>query len=402
MEATLLAPFLNVIAPDFAYESREVADAREQSWYARTPLGLLVLRYKEARELLLDRRFVFGGRHYLEVNKVTDGPLYDYFMNNLGAVGVADHARLRGFVSKAFTARRSDGMRPFIERTAARLADQIEPDQDYEFVGAFGDFLPALVICEMLGVPFEDFDLFHRYANDVGLAFSGDLAPQLERVNTAIVELTAYVSALVERRRAQPADDLISTLIRAEEDGDRVSQSELENLLLTLVWAGQETAIRQLGRALVTFAENPDQWVLLGHCPELAPQALEEVCRFSPQARILLRFAETEVEFNGLEIPAQTPVPISTVAVHRDPRAFEDPERFDVAKQRSTKQLVFGAGRYFCIGAAIARMEMASALAALATRLGPPTVTGPVVWRPPAAFIHGPEVLPLRFASRGP
>jgi cytochrome P450 len=335
----------------------------------------------------------------MRMHGITGGPFYDWWMNVLMGVPLEDHSRLRGLVNRAFTPRMIETLRPFMRTTAERLADELAARGDCDFVEAFAEPLPTLIMCELLGVPTDDYDKFHYVSNDIGLAFSRNLGEELAQVEAALGALSDYVGALIEERRAELGDDLISTLIKAEEHGNRLSEKELNNLVLLLVWAGQDTTARQLGRALVVFAEHPEQWTLLGEHPELAAQAVEEVCRWSPQARTTWRFAATDVEFHGLEVPAGTWIMVSSVAANRDPRAFADPERFDITVPRKARQLAFGGGIHNCLGAGTARVEMAEGLVALAQRLGPPTVTGPITWRPPQAVIHGPDELPLRFAA---
>jgi cytochrome P450 len=394
------APFLNLFDPEYDSESAEVAAAREQSWYATTPIGLLVLRHQEADDILRDRRFHLAGEHYMEKLGVRDGPLYDMWMNSMMSASVADHARLRGLVNKPFAPRMVERFRPFIHETANRLADEVSRQGECEFVAAFADPLPALVMCEMLGVPATDYDRFHDCSYDIALAFSNTIDAVRGRVEAAIVELSEYVESLLAERREQPGDDLISLLIAAEEAGDRLTSAELENLVLQLVWSGQDTTSHQLGRAMVAFAEHPDQWEALAEQPELAPQAVEEVCRWSPQARTTMRYAVEDLEYQGLEIKAGTMVLLSTVTANRDPRAFDDPERFDVTIPRRARQLVFGGGIHNCLGMHAARIEMAEGLRALTQRCGPPSITGEVKWRPRDSMIHGPDVLPLRFERR--
>jgi cytochrome P450 len=391
--------FFDVTDSMFDYESPELADARERSWYAETPLGPMVLRHKEADEILRNHRnFGLAGENYVAKHGVTQGPLYDMWMNAIMAAAPDDHARLRGLVNRAFTPRAIERFRPFIRATATRLADHIAREQKCEFMTAFAEPLPAYVMCEMLGVPADDYDLFHECSKDFALAFSQSLDGLLPRVEAAIVELSEYIDDLIVRRRKQLGSDLISSLIMVEERGERLTSAELLNLILQLVWAGQDTTTYQFGRALVAFAEHPDQWELLSAKPKLAERAVEEVCRWSPQLRTAMRFAAVDTEIHGLNIPAGTMILICMVTANRDPRVFEAADRFSIETVRNERQLEFGGGPHTCLGAAVARLEMAEGLVTLASRFGPPTIDGTIVWRPREAMIHGPDVLPLRLA----
>ena len=245
------APFFDLLNPEFEYESADVAEARERSWFATTPHGIIVLRHREGLELLRDRRFGLGSERAMAKLGVASGPLYDMWMDGMARASADDHARLRGLVSRWFAPSAAERLRPFVRATAEGLVDQIQLGEECEFVAAFADPLPAFVMCEMLGVPPEDYDKFHRASNDVALAFTRSVAGLLPRIEAAIVELSSYIRSLVADRRAHLGDDLISSLITAEEADDRLTERELHNLVLQLVWAGQDTTARQLGRALV-------------------------------------------------------------------------------------------------------------------------------------------------------
>lgn len=393
-------PFFNVLDPEFDFESEAVAEARERNWYATTPIGLLVLRHAEGSEIMRDRRFRLGGEHAMGNLGLTEGPFFDFWMEGMFSASAADHARLRGLLNKAFAPGTVEQLRSFARTTADRLVEGIDPGQECEFVEAFAEPLPALVMCEMLGVPPEDYHVFHRCSDDISLAFTRSIDGVLDRVNNAVDELSDYVRSLLARRRGQLGGDLISSLITAEAEGDHLTEHELHNLVVQLIWAGQDSTARQLGRTLVVFAEHPEQWTLLGERPELAPEAVEEICRWSPQARSPFRYSMEDVELHGLTIPTGTMVMVSTVAANRDPRVFDEPDRFDITAAHRQRSLTFGGGIHHCLGEAHARMEMTEGLRALTARLGPPSIAGPVTWRSSMAIIHGPEVLPLRFAPR--
>lgn len=399
MTAHLDIPFLDIFAPEFSFEDPAVAEARRESWYARTPRGIVVLRHEEASELLRDRRLVKGPERYLAWHNVSEGPFYDWWTSMLSSQPPADHSRIRGLVNKAFTPRAVERLRPFMRATADSLAERIEPEQTCEFVAAFADPLPAYVMCALLGVPAEDYDTFHRCSRGIGLAYSRDLSTHLPEVEAALVALSDYVGPLIAERRERLGDDLLSRLIQAEEAGEKLTTEELRNLVLLLVWAGQDTTARQIGRALLAFAEHPDQWTLLANRPELALQAVDETLRWSPQSRSMIRFAASDVEYRGVHIAEGSMVSLCVVTANRDPAAFERAENFDITVAREARHLAFSAGIHYCLGVSVARLEMAEGLVALTSRFGPPVVAGPVRWRPPVALIQGPDALPVRFAS---
>lgn len=393
-------PFIDVLEPGFDFGSPEVMAAQARSWYANSPIGLLVLRYAEAQELLRDRRLDHNGAGYIEQYGVHDGPIYDWFVPMINHHDGEKHRRLRGLVSRAFTPRMINELRPFIRTTAERLVDELASREVSEFATSFADRLPLAVMCELFGVPAEDYDTFRVWTNDIGLVFSlvhgGDTVARVEK---AVVGLNGYISSIMAEKAKNPGDDLISTLVVAQRGEGQVSEEELLNLLVTLVFAAHDTTCHQLSHAMVIFSERPEQWNLLAERPELAPQAVEEIIRWAPSTPGIYRCATEDFEYRGLHIEKGTFLTMCAKTAQRDPRVFPNGDRFDITNTSPAGPLLFGAGPHYCLGAPLARVEMIEALTALVERLGPPTIAGPVSWRP-ATGIHGPSELPLRFAAR--
>ncbi|WP_431684182.1 cytochrome P450 [Kitasatospora sp. KL5] len=392
-------PFFNTFDPEFSFESADLQHARESAWYATTPAGLLVLRHAEAWELARDARLGHDGQKYMELHGITDGPLYDWFTHMLSQINPTDHDRLRKLVSKAFTPRRVEALRTFARTAAQDLADRITPGQTCEFIETFANPLPARVICEALGVPTEDHEWFRHYSDEIGLVFNSNLAALRPRVEAAVIHLTEYVDSLITRRTAQPGDDFISALLAAHQDG-QLGEDELRNLILTLIFAGHDQVTCQLGRALATFADHPDQWDLLGRNPALAAGATDEAIRWCPSSQALIRYAFENITFRGLDIPAGTMIMVCNPAANRDPRAYPHGDRFDITAQHEAHQLAFGGGLHRCLGIMLTKLEISEALTVLAQRFGAPHITEPVQWRPPGAIIYGADSLPLTFPGR--
>ncbi|MER6007763.1 cytochrome P450 [Nonomuraea angiospora] len=391
-------PFLDVLDPAFDFGAPEVSAAQAESWYATSPIGLLVLRYEQANDLLRDRRLDHNGKRYLETNGIFDGPIYDWFVPMIVNHEGEDHRRLRRLTSKAFTARTVESLRPFIREQAGQLTEGLASAGTCEFVEDFGSRLPLTVMCRLLGVPPEDYDVFGAWTRDIGLVFSlatgGDV---VTRVEAAVRGLNDYADFLIEEKSARPTDDLSSALVAAyQADDGRVTRDELRNLLVTLVFGAQDNTRYQLANAMAVFAEHPDQWTLLGQRPELAAQAVEEVMRWLPSAGTIYRFAAEDFDYEGLHIARETFLTMCVSIAQRDPRAHKNADRFDITAVRDSPPLQFGAGPHHCLGAALARVEIGEALPILAARLGPPSVAGPVAWQGPLG-IQGPDTLPLRF-----
>ncbi|HKR49539.1 MAG TPA: cytochrome P450, partial [Pseudonocardiaceae bacterium] len=374
---------------------RAAADA---GWWGRTPIGLAVLRYQECSALMRDNRLRHGSLDALAALGVTSGLFIDWLKATLLNVETQEHQRQRRLVSRAFTQRSIDALRPFMRAKAHELIDSFAGTGSCEFMTTFADPYPAWVIAELLGIPTDRFDTFLGWATDMGLGFSPDVATELDRIDAAVAGLYACCDELTAQRRTNPGDDLISTLIAAEADGGRLTAAELRHLVSGLVFAGQDTTRNQLGLAMTTFARHPEQWRLLAERPELADTAVEELMRVNPAVPVVARVAQEDFTFQGLDIPAGTHVVLFLAAANTEPDTFGDAP-FDITAKR-TAQLTFGGGMHYCLGAWLARIEMREALPILAARLGDIALGGIVSSRPHVG-ITGPITLPLHFTGAG-
>jgi cytochrome P450 len=388
---------LDFFDPAFHHHDPAVAATREAHWYARTPIGFAVLRYAEAAELLRDSRLKQGGVEFLAAQGITTGPAADWMRGLLLCVEGADHNRLRRLVSKAFTPRAVESLRPSIRRLTHELVDECAVSGECEFMSAFANRLPALVISEMLGIPPTLHAPCHRAVADLGLVFSWNVAARLTEIESAIAQLDAIIDALVADRRRHPGDDLISELVAAEEAGDSLTDHELRQMISTILFASQDTTRNQLGLAVATFTEHPDQWALLARSPELGPRAVEEAIRVNPTTSCVWRVTAQDLTYRDLHAPSGTSVTIQTSAANTDPRVFGD-AGFDITVTRPARQLSFGAGPHSCLGVGLARLELGEVLPILAQRLGPIHLAAQPTYLPPTT-IYGPIALPLRFQA---
>jgi cytochrome P450 len=209
-------------------------------------------------------------------------------------------------------------------------------------------------------------------------------------------ELDDYVDDMVARRRHTLTDDLLSDLIRAEHDGDRLTAEELRMMASGLLLAGTDTTRNQVAASIDVLIDHPDQWNLLRDNPDLALPAVDETMRHSPIAGATIRVTTEDVELAGVVIPAGTMVLTNTAAANRDPAMYDDPNRFDITRQGLPPILTFGAGVHYCLGANLARLEIAEALKAVTRRFPNPRRTGPAPWKPLVA-LSGPTNLPIAF-----
>jgi cytochrome P450 len=395
----LSLPYIDTLDPAYDLDLHAMhAAAREQWWYARTPVGIIVLRYRDVHALLHERRWRELGPDALRMAGITSGPLWEWFHQIMSTQEGEAHARLRRLVSKAFTPRSVERLRPIMRETAHEFIDRFADVRRCEFVSAFAAPFPVRVIGALLGVPPGDFAKFHAWSTDLSLAFGSRIAEQLSRIEAALLHLSDYVDGLLSERRHAQRDDLISALIAVEEQGDRLSPEELRAMVTVLIFGGQDTTQCQLACSLAIFLHHPEQWELLAKDPDVAGSAAEEVLRYEPAGSGSPRVATEDFRYRELEIPAGTIALPSAPSANRDPEVYRDPDRFDITRRHPEPQLTFGGGVHYCLGASLARAELQEALPILARRLPKLEADGPAEWRT-QVLIRGPARLPIGFAA---
>jgi cytochrome P450 len=372
-------------------------DLRKRTWLAAAPIGFFVLDREAASFFLRTKSATFPGMKIAELFGVEEGPLLEQMRRNILHVNGDAHRRLRNLVNPAFTPRATDRWRPAMRGFLERLWAPLERARQTEFVGAFAKPYPSLTIATVMGAPLEDAPKLYEWSNLIQRQFDGpSLMNEREAIERACAEFYDWAGKLIERRRDDPSDDLISTLIAASHEGDRLSDVECMNLVLNVLVGGVDTTQSQLAQALRLFATRPEQWELLAARPELVPQAVEETLRYEPITPITARLLHEEVEYRGVTFPADTVVMVAAFAGNRDGMEG-DPESFDITVERGeAKPLTFGAGIHYCLGANLARAELQEALAFLPARMPGLELDG----EPELGSIHGIyglERLPLRW-----
>ena len=276
------------------------------------------------------------------------------------------HARLRGIVNRAFTPRRVAGLRPRIEEIARELLAEVDGESEFELMAGLAVPLPVIVIAELLGVPSEDRELFRQWSNAVAAATnvvtSEEIADQAREATRALVD---YLGRVVEQRRGEPRDDLLSALVEAEEEGQRLSHEEVLAFAILLLVAGNETTTNLIGNGTLALVADAEQQQAMRAGGEALSGGIEEMLRFDSPVQTLVRFARRDAEIAGRTIAAGNTVMLMIGAANRDPEAFADPDRFDVGRPDASRHLSFGMGIHYCLGSPLARLEAEVAFTAL-------------------------------------
>jgi cytochrome P450 len=391
-------PAFDYAAPDFPADRfhAQLAGIRQHGWLARSPLAYIVLDHDAGEFFLRSRKTEFPGRQLAGFFGVTSGPLAEHIDANILNLGGERHRRLRALVGPALTPRAADRWRPVMRTCLEQLWEPVAARGRCDFVTAVAQPYPSLMIAAVLGAPGEDAWRLHAWSAWVQRQF--DIrALELNRadIERAVTEVEDYVTGLLEARRAAPGGDLISALLAARDQGDRLSAAECVQLVVNLVAGGIDTTAGQLAHAIRIFAGHPAQWARLAEDPHLAPRAVDEVLRFEPVTPFTARICLEQVEFRDVIFPAGTIVAVCAERANRD---AEDGERFDITAARPDRVLTFGAGTHYCLGANLARAELEEALAFLAPRApglaldGPPQLGG-------VEGIYGTDKLPVTWSD---
>src|SRR3954447_9509599 len=393
-------PVLDLVDVPVEDAQRVMSDIAAEHWIARNPFGFTILRYEDVAAVLRDKRWHNAAAIIPEMMGITD----EAFISRQGTSILSSegdvHTRLRRLVAPAFSPRAADRLRPFMREVIDGLIDPIATSGRADIVADICDPYPIPIICELLGAPKEDWKFFSHVAEDILRIFDANLQELLPVVMAAQDELDVYVRALIAERRDKPADDLLTSLIAAEEAGDRLDNEELVMMVNAVIVGGTDTTRNQLGCCVALFAEHPAQWALLREQPELAARAVDESMRYFGAVRGTGRFASEDLEYRGLLFPAGTLVMPSTSVANRDTAVFADPGVFDITREPAgLPNLTLGSGIHYCLGASLAKAELQEALPILARRMPDLQIDGDITWKPSTVGIYGPERLPVTFTA---
>lgn len=401
-------PQVDLFSPDFkANPYPTYARLRSEAPIHRVALpdgrGMwLGTRYNDVSAVLRDERFVKDWRNAMTPEQIAGVPPIPEVMKpltrNMLDTDPPDHERLRALVSKAFTPRLIERMRPRVQEIADALLDAVRDKGEMDLIDDYAFPLPITVIAELLGVPAEDRDKFREWSD---AAVSGDTTQEyVEKILLPHMQaFTDYLRALFDEKRKNPKDDLISALVRAEEAGDKLSEDELLAMVFLLLIAGHETTVNLIGNGVLALLQHPDQLQKLREDPSLIKPAIEELLRYDgPVETSTERFAREDVRIGETVIPRGEMVLVVIASADHDPERFPNPDALDITRA-DNKHVAFGKGIHFCLGAPLARMEGQIAINTLLRRMpdlrladSPESLT----WRP-GMVLRGLRGLPVKF-----
>jgi len=372
-------PWFDLAADLGAPDACAALDARrEEAPVWRSDLGVHVMTYAGAVALLRDDRLHRGVPQMLDDAGVTDLEVRRQWLTGLLGSSKVDHDRMRRLLSPSFTPRAVAALRSRAAEVAEAAAEEALGRGTVDAMGELAVHVPPAVFCRMIGAPDGDAPAIGRLSAEILQVFARDpgLAPSIE---AAMHELIDYVLGFVAARRADPrAGDLVADLLAAEEDGDRLSTDELVALVIEVLEASTDNTSSQLALVLHAAAEEPDRWEALRADPSTIPAFVEEASRLWPRITGIAKVADAEVDVAGVVVPAGTTVFAMVPSAHRDPVVNPDPLRFDVHRTEKGVNLNYGSGTHYCLGANLARMEIAAALEVLVGRWRSIEPAGPI------------------------
>ncbi len=373
---------------------------REEDPVHQSPLGFWVCtRYDDAVMILRDPRF--GREGMAKLMEARLGLTQDTSRaRDMLFQDPPDHTRLRALVSRAFTPRVVEVMRPHIQEIVDGLLDRVDGARAMDVIEDLAYPLPVTVICEMLGVPAADQDIFKTWSTDIARSLDAAILPAdsdaIPRGRDARLGLADYFRSLIATRRKDPKPDLLSALIAAEEEGNKLSEGELVSTCMLLLIAGHETTVNLIGNGLLALLQHPDQLRALRDDPGLIQTGVEELLRFDGPVQRTGRMTTAEVEIGDKRIPRDSVVVSVIGAANRDPKQFADPDRLDVSR-KDNRHIAFGFGIHFCLGAPLARLEGQIALGTLLRRMPKLALVSDVPeWRE-SSTLRGLKSLPVTF-----
>ncbi len=388
------------IAELVANPDQTLKAARASGVAIETELGPMLVRHAAVRALGQSDKARPAFTRVLMQLGITSGPFFEFMKISPLDMEGDDHRVWRQLMTRTFTPRSVEKLRPFVRGEATRLVDAMLPLGRCDFIDAFARKLPAAGLCELIGVPVADRERFSGWADTIGFGFNIVLLPtKIGDVDAALVQLLSYADELIAARRSAPKDDLVTRIAQAVDEEAGLDEEVIRASIAGLVFAGHETTKNQLGWMIAALSEAPQEWDRVAKEPERARDVIEEVLRFRSTATSFGRLALEDIELFGEKIEKGSTVIASIWSANRDAEEFPKPDEFAVDENREGVQLAFGQGAHHCLGAALARAELQESLIVLAQRMCCPKIEPGAEFLPPIG-INGPSKLPISFTPR--
>ncbi|GAA0617324.1 cytochrome P450 [Sporichthya brevicatena] len=347
--------------------------------------SILGVRFLSSHAACLDmlRSTAFQNGFGSGADEFADHPFIKMTKEILIFTNPPQHTRMRRLAAFAFTPKTVVNLRPAVQAFVDERLDAMADAGKSEIMADLGSPVPAMVVCKLLDAPMDDYAMVQAWVDAVSAPMKPVLeADLIELADAATIEFDAYIKDLIAARRRNLGDDLLSRLIAAEEDGDRLTTTELANLLFTIIAAGNETTAGLITTGTYLLLSNPEQRVRLGERPELIENTIDEILRYeSPLQNVFMRFALEDTEIDGEPIIQNEQVMGLIAAANRDPAVFPDPDRFDIERTNLNETLAFGHGIHFCIGRAIGRQTGVVTLGSLFRRFPDMRLAAEPTWR---------------------
>jgi len=397
-------PEIDFLDPDLWLEpgryTQALLEAGHRAAHIPATGSEMFFRHREVAAALTDPRLGAMGTRAFENAGWERGAFVEWMRRNIVAVDPPTHTRLRSLVNRAFTPRRVEALAPVVRRVARDLAETMAERGRVDLYESFAQRLPLQIILQMLGIPEVDHAQMQRWTEAINVASGLPRLDARAEADAAVEGMTEYVGHHVAQRRRRPGDDLLSALIEAEDDGERLLPEELPVMVLQLLVAGHETTRNLIGNGLYCLLRNPGPMQTLRRDPARVTGAVEEILRFEPPLIWVARTVLEDFEFSGIPVREGRLLVLNLAAANRDPEVYSDPHRFDVERS-DHRVLSFGYGAHFCIGANLARLEGRIALEVLLERFDAIDFDGPAPRFAPFTALRTLESFPLQLTPAG-
>ncbi len=351
----------SLMRPDTKADPYPLYASLRRAGLVRSPLGPWAsASHATATTVLRDQRFSTSPRHqdgYRPPSYPAGDPRAELPAADMLMMDPPDHTRLRRLVSVAFSARTVAGLEPWIRHETGRLLAPLDAAAGFDIIEALAYPLPIAVISHLLGVPADDQASFRAWGNEVATTIDGTAAGAESQTRAAELALTAYLRELADERRVHPDESLLSALVAAEQEGDKLTTQEVVSTALLILVAGFVTTVNLIGNGTVALLGEQANWQRLTQEPALVPAAVEEMLRYDSPVQLTSRFATEDIEVGDTLIPRGATVIVAIGGANRDPGVFDEPDRFKIDRPDASRHLSFSFGIHHCLGSALARLE---------------------------------------------